>query len=146
MNFSSDPFQTTSHLWHEIEYFGPLVLSATRVLGQILLERGFEHFVICLKFCWAQVIMTFPPEWAAALAVICSMCVRAIFNSTFRKHQSLSKSKRNHCQLNKFWTLNSKTHHNSPHFFPSPTCIRFVKMLMIALIFHRKIVAVHKIT
>ena len=66
--------------------------------------------------------MTFPPERAAALAVICSMCVRAIFNSTFRKHQSLSKSKRNHCQLNKFWTLNSKTHHNSSHFFPFPTC------------------------
>ena len=85
----------------------------------ILLQRGFKHIVICLKFCCHHVIMTFPPEWITALAVICSMCVRAIFNSTFRKHQSLSKSKHNHCQLNKFWTLNSR-HIPFFTFFSSP--------------------------
>ena len=88
------------------------------------LQGGFKHIVICLKFCCHHVIMTFPPEWAAALAVICSMCVRAIFNSTFRKHQSLSKSKHNHCQLNKFWTLNSKTH-PIPHIFFLPHLYTF---------------------
>ena len=111
----------------------------------VLLERGFKHIVICLKFCWAHVIMTFPPEWAAALAVICSMCVRAIFNSTSRKHQSLSiKSKHNHCQLNKIEFQDTS---QFPTFFSFLFCIRFVKMLlMIALIFHRKLVAMRKIT
>ena len=113
--------------------------------GHLLLRKNFKHIVICLKFCWAHVIMTFPPEWTAALAVICSMCVRAIFNSTFRKHQSLSKSKHNHGQLNKFsWILNSKTH-PVPHIF-SPLVYVLWRCQWLHLFFPERIVAIRKIT